>query len=180
MRQTRIKIAPQSEKSNVVAVIRWVTLQLYVGSTQRILHIDPLGFKTSQGRLRIVLPQKFPMSQYLPTNSSCNVVESMSSLEYGLPCIDHNDIGVEEVMVDAGIGGGYANTNQLHTHKYEGAMASVERPLCEEEFNNMEEHRVFKPIDRSLGSPTWVLKTKATGKNSTSSVLVQDRFRRAE
>jgi hypothetical protein len=101
--------------------------------------------------------------------------EAMSSLEYGLPCIDHNDIGVEEAMVGAGIGGGYANTNELHTHKYEDAMASVERPLwvkaVEEEFHNMEEHGVFQPIDRSLVPPgakilstTWVLKKKASGR----------------
>jgi hypothetical protein len=99
----------------------------------------------------------------------------MSSLEYGLPCIDHNDIGVEEAMVGSGIGGGYANTNELHTHKYENAMASVEKPMwvkaVEEEFNNMEDHGVFQPIDRTLVPPgakilstTWVLKKKASGR----------------
>jgi hypothetical protein len=66
-------------------------------------------------------------------------------------------------------------------------MASVEKPLwikaVEEEFNNMEEHGVFQPIDRSLVPPgakilstTWVLKKKASGTEEASRICrLQDR-----
>jgi hypothetical protein len=35
------------------------------------------------------------------------------AMEFGFSCLEHN--GVERAMVGAGIGGGFANTNELHT-----------------------------------------------------------------
>jgi hypothetical protein len=92
-------------------------------------------------------------------------------LEYGFPCVD----GVEIAMVGAGIGGGFANTNELHTVKHDGAMSSKEGALwikpVEEEFSSMTDHGVFEvvekskvPINAKVLSTTWVMKKKASGR----------------
>jgi hypothetical protein len=71
-------------------------------------------------------------------------------------------------MVGAGIGGGFANTNELHTVKYDDAMSSKDRPLwikaVEEEFSNMTDHGVFEvaekskaPVNAKVLSTTWVM-----------------------
>jgi hypothetical protein len=96
---------------------------------------------------------------------------NMTYLEYGFPCVD----GVEIAMVGAGIGGGFVNTNELHTIKYEEAMSTKERPswiqAIEEEFDNMTDHGVFEPVEKSkipagakVLSTTWVMKKKASGR----------------
>jgi Reverse transcriptase (RNA-dependent DNA polymerase) len=94
------------------------------------------------------------------------------AMEFGFSCLEHN--GVEEAMVGAGIGGGFTNTNELHTMKYDTAMSSPDKKKWEEaianEYKNMREHGVFEAVDSSsltkdakVLSTTWVLKKKANG-----------------
>jgi hypothetical protein len=97
---------------------------------------------------------------------------TMATMEFGFPCVD----GAEDAMVGAGIGGGYVNSNKLHTIKYKEAMSSKERPLwikaIKEEFSNMTDHGVFEAVEKSklpvnakVLSTTWVMKKKVSGRD---------------
>jgi hypothetical protein len=81
----------------------------------------------------------------------------------------------ETALVGAGIGGGFVSTSELHTIKFDEAMASPEQSLwaraVEEEFENMKEHEVFDPVKKvdipagsKVLSTTWVMKKKANGR----------------
>jgi hypothetical protein len=81
----------------------------------------------------------------------------------------------ETALVGAGIGGGFVNTSELHTIKFDEAMASPEQSLwakaVEEEFENMKGHEVFEPVKKDdipagskVLSSTWVMKKKANGR----------------
>jgi hypothetical protein len=83
-------------------------------------------------------------------------------------------------MFGARIGGGFINTNELHTIKYEDAMSSKERPswikAIEEEFDNMTDHGVFEPVEKSMIpagakilSTTWVMKKRPVGESRHAS-----------
>jgi hypothetical protein len=87
--------------------------------------------------------------------------------EFGFDCVDHD--GVEMAMVGAGVGGGFRNTNELHTMTFDQAMASTEKDewlkAVHEEYENMQAHGVFEvtqtchvPKGAKVLSTTWVLK----------------------
>jgi hypothetical protein len=89
----------------------------------------------------------------------------MASMEYGFTYVDD----AEAAMVGAGVGGGFMNTNELHTIKYEEAMASKDRlkwiKAVEEEHLNLMDHGVFEPTElchvpagARVLSTTWVIK----------------------
>ena len=81
----------------------------------------------------------------------------------------------EIAAVRAGIGGGFAHTNELHVMKYNQAMQSkdVEEWMkeVENEHKCMIEHRVWTPVKKydipkgtKLLDSTWALKKKSKGK----------------
>jgi hypothetical protein len=97
----------------------------------------------------------------------------MASIEFGFVYAD----GVEEMMVGAGVDGGFINTNELHTIKYDDAMASKDRSkwiqAVEEEYAYMMDHRVrvieptelcHIPAGTRVLSTTWMVKKKANGR----------------
>jgi hypothetical protein len=69
-------------------------------------------------------------------------------MEVGFSCVDRD--GVEAAMVGAGVGEGFANTNELHTIKFADAMASAEKPFwqkaIDDEYDNLSSYGVFKPV----------------------------------
>jgi hypothetical protein len=90
-------------------------------------------------------------------------------MEVGFSCVDRN--GVEAAMVGAGVGEGFASTNELHTIKYADAMASTEKPFwlkaIDEEYKNLSSYGGFKPVatnsipqSAKVLSTTWVIKKK--------------------
>jgi hypothetical protein len=52
-----------------------------------------------------------------------NYYQAMS--EFGFSSVDHD--GVEMAMVGAGVGGGFINTNEVHTIKFHDVMVSPDR-----------------------------------------------------
>ena len=73
-----------------------------------------------------------------------------------------------------GIGGGFANTQELHVLKYNATMQTPDAPkwtkAVDEEHERMVKHHVWKakkrdeiPPDAKILSSTWVLKKKADG-----------------
>jgi hypothetical protein len=104
------------------------------------------------------------------TKAERRYYEAMSTMEFGFACIDQDD-GVEAAMVGAGIGGGFVNTNELHTHTFDEAMASPDRSLwlkaVEAEYRNMKDNGVFEPTQAcdvptraKILTTTWVTKKK--------------------
>jgi hypothetical protein len=96
---------------------------------------------------------------------------AMASIEFGFVYAD----GVEEMTVGAGVDGGFVNTNELHTIKYDDAMATKDRSkwiqAVEEEYAHMMDHRVIEPTElwhipagTRVLSTTWVMKKKANGR----------------
>ena len=80
----------------------------------------------------------------------------------------------EMACVGAGIGGGFANTKELHVMKYAEAMKGSEKKewelAVEQEYNRMVDHGVFEvvptedvPKDAKVLSSTWAMKKKANG-----------------
>jgi hypothetical protein len=81
----------------------------------------------------------------------------------------------EIACVGAGIGGGFEDTTELHTMKYDEAMSSEEaeqwKKSVEKEYQRMEENKVWSPIDKAklptgakILTSTWAMKKKADGK----------------
>jgi hypothetical protein len=78
------------------------------------------------------------------------------------------------MFVGMGIGGGFANTQELHVLNYDQAMASADRDkwitAVEEEHQRMIKHEVFQPVridtlpvgTKAIDS-TWAMKKKANG-----------------
>jgi hypothetical protein len=94
-----------------------------------------------------------------------------TSMEFDLFYAD----GEEETMVRAGIGGGFVNTNELETVKYDEAMSSKDRSqwieAVEQEYVNMLYHGVFEPIElckvpagAKILSTTGMMKKKTGGR----------------
>jgi len=93
--------------------------------------------------------------------------------------LDNNEIRAENMelaLVGAGIGGGFANTNELKVMNYREAMQSPDRAAWEEEIKN--EYERFKkfnvvtvvprsklPKDAKVMSTTWAMKKKTNGKH---------------
>jgi hypothetical protein len=107
------------------------------------------------------------------TAAEINYYATMSAVEHGFSSIALDD--VEAVMVDAGVGKGFVDTNELHTMTYDAAMASKERNLWEravdEEHQNLKDYNVFEVVKRDkmpkgskVLSTTWVMKRKASGR----------------
>jgi hypothetical protein len=80
----------------------------------------------------------------------------------------------EYAFVGAGLGGGFADTNELHVMKYKEAMATADRAkwekAVEEEHKRMLKHKVWKPVSRDevpkgakILTSTWAMKKKANG-----------------
>ena len=92
--------------------------------------------------------------------------------------LDNNEViaeGKELALVGAGIGGGFANTNELKVMNYREAMQSPYRAAWEEEIKN--EYERFKkfnvvtvvprselPKSAKVMSTTWAMKKKTNGK----------------
>jgi hypothetical protein len=83
------------------------------------------------------------------TTAEENYYAAMATTEYGLLCVDRD--GVEATLVGAGVGDGFANTNELHVIKYADTMASMERPLwlkaIDEEYRTLTDYGVFQPVE---------------------------------
>jgi hypothetical protein len=79
------------------------------------------------------------------TAAELNYYATMRTVEHGLSSITLD--GVEAVMVGAGVGEGFVNTNKLHPITYDAAMASKERNLWEkavdEEHQNLQDYNVL-------------------------------------
>lgn len=85
------------------------------------------------------------------------------------------EMDVDEIAcVEAGIGGGFENTNELHVLKFKKAMATESKDkwktAVEEEHERMVKHNVWKPVLRSSISPkttpltsTWAMHKNASG-----------------
>ena len=80
----------------------------------------------------------------------------------------------EMACVGAGIGGGFANTKELHVMKYAEALKGPEKKewgqAVEQEYNRMIDHGVFEvipmeevPKDATILSSPWAMKKKASG-----------------
>jgi hypothetical protein len=93
--------------------------------------------------------------------------------ECGFSCVDHD--GGEMAMVGAGVGGGFMNTNELHTLTFDQALASTEKDewlkAVHEKYENMKDHGVFEvtqtwhvPKGAKVLSTPWVVKTTANGR----------------
>jgi hypothetical protein len=102
--------------------------------------------------------ERFPIEL---TNAEKNYFEYMKSFK-------------EIACVGAGLGGGFANSTELHVMKYEQALNSPDekewRAAIEEEYNRMEENEVWTPVPKSEVPPdakvltsTWAMKKKADG-----------------
>ena len=92
--------------------------------------------------------------------------------------LDNNEIRAENMelaLVGAGIGGGFANTNELKVMNYKEAMQSPDRAEWEEEieseFKWFEKFNVFTvvsynelPNNAKVMSTTWEMKRKTNGK----------------
>ena len=92
--------------------------------------------------------------------------------------LDNNEViaeGRELALVGAGIGGGFANTNELKVMNYREAMRSPDKAAWEEEIKN--EYERFKkfnvvtvvprselPKNAKVMSTTWAMKKKTNGK----------------
>jgi hypothetical protein len=107
------------------------------------------------------------------TAAEINYYATMSAVEHSFSSIALDD--VEAVMVGAGVGKGFVDTNELHTMTYDAAMASKERNLWEravdEEHQNLKDYNVFEVVKRDnmpkgskVLSTTWVMKRKASGR----------------
>jgi hypothetical protein len=93
--------------------------------------------------------------------------------ECGFSCVDHD--GGEMAMVGAGVGGGFMNTNELHTLIFDQALASPEKDewlkAVHEKYENMKDHGVFEvtqtwhvPKGAKVLSTPWVVKKTANGR----------------
>ena len=92
--------------------------------------------------------------------------------------LDNNEViaeGRELALVGAGIGGGFANTNELKVMNYREAMRRLDKDAWEEEIMN--EYERFKkfnvvtvvpcselPKNAKVMSLTWAMKKKTNGK----------------
>ena len=85
-----------------------------------------------------------------------------------------NSIAREIVAVGAGIGGGFANTQELIPMKFKEAMAGPERnewiTAVAEEYQRMVRYKVFQEVERNkvpigskILSSTWAMKKKSNG-----------------
>ena len=85
-----------------------------------------------------------------------------------------NSIAREIVAVGAGIGGGFANTQELIPMKFKEAMAGPERnewiTAVAEEYQRMVKYKVFQEVERNkvpigskILSSTWAMKKKSNG-----------------
>ena len=93
--------------------------------------------------------------------------------------LDNTEVKAESMelaLVGAGIGGGFANTNELKVMNYREAMQSPDRAAWEEEIKN--EYERFKkfnvvtvvprselPKNAKVMSMTWAMKKKTNGKH---------------
>ena len=84
--------------------------------------------------------------------------------------------GETVALVGAGLGGGFANTQQLHVMNYDAAMplggieADEWQEAVDEEHQRMKDHTVFQSIPREqlpanekVMTSTWAMKRKSTG-----------------
>ena len=92
--------------------------------------------------------------------------------------LDNSEVkteGMKLALVGAGIGGGFANTNELKVMNYKQVMQSPDRAAWEEEIENefkrFEKFNVFTvvprnelPSDAKVMSTTWAMKMKTNGK----------------
>ena len=89
--------------------------------------------------------------------------------------IHEGEFVAEEITcVGAGIGGGFANTKELHVMKYKQAMATEDvkqwERAVDEEHDRMVKHRVWQailirdiPQAVKIMTSTWAMKKKANG-----------------
>jgi len=80
---------------------------------------------------------------------------------------------VSFLFVGAGLGGGFANSAELHVMKYDEVMVTDEKEqwekAVEKEHDQMQQHKVFKPVKRSQAptdakilSSMWAMKMKTS------------------
>ena len=121
---------------------------------------------TRSGR-RVVLPARYH-------DNDDNDVAATVANNYYTQLMLHDLTSTEVCLVGAGIGGGYFNTNELHTMTYKEGMASDERDEWKEaidkEWNQLDQ-RVWKYVNRdqvpagtTMLDSVWVLKKKSNGK----------------
>lgn len=86
----------------------------------------------------------------------------------------HREIAEEVLLIGAGVGGGFGNTNELKPMKFQQAMNTKDKEgwikAVEEEWNKMKEYNVFEKIPRKdlpkgtkILTTTWAMKKKASG-----------------
>ena len=110
-------------------------------------------------------------------NDSDDDVAAMVVDNYYMQLMIHDLTSTEVCLVGAGIGGGYDNTNELHTISYQEGMASDEHDewqvVVNKEWDQLDK-KVWKYTDRSDVPPgttmldtVWVLKKKSNGKKKS-------------
>jgi hypothetical protein len=132
----------------------------------------PIGVRTKSGR-RVQAPTRWIVESETAAVETPLVGEilAMTFDVDGIPELITNN---EVAGVGAGLGGGFANTNELHVMKYDEAMRGGDKrqwtQAVKEEFDRMNKHGVFEVVKASVVpkgakvlTSTWAMKKKANG-----------------
>ena len=132
----------------------------------------PIGMRTKSGR-RVQAPMRWIVESETAAIETPLVGEilAMTFDVDGIPELITNS---EVAGVGAGLGGGFANTNELHVMKYDEAMRGSDKhqwtQAVKEEFDRMNKHGVFEvvkasvvPKEAKVLTSTWAMKKKSNG-----------------